>query len=499
MFESREVQKCLPCSYDRVVLQYIEFGFPLGLQEDFILKPVLKNHSSAYDFYTHVDKFVSKELEKGGITGPFSSSPFANIMISPLMTSPKKPNSRQTVFDASFSDYSLNINTPDKIYLNDEYDFTFPKLDDFSRLILKYGKNCFLWKRDLSRFFLQLPLDPIDYDKVGCVWRGQLLLFTSYVWGTRHAGMNGQRVTNMVSAIHRSLGTYMDLPESFLSLNSASDSLNSVSDSMNSVSDSPIYEPFNTLNYSDDFSDVEPTFERAQLSFSLMGWLLEELGLSEATDKAVSPCQVLNFLGIEFDTRVLEMRVDLAKCCELKAILKKWINKTVASKADLQSILGKLLWVSKAVKYSRCFVMRIIAEVKKLKFQSQKIKLSVDVRKDFLWWDNFMQCFNGVHLLVDTQASEQISGDACPMGYGVWNPSLNEYFSNKFPLYLQDPLIPIHIKEFICLIIAVKQWGRNWAGKTVQFFCDNDAVCDVITYLKPKDSNMQIFILGLLL
>ena len=122
------------------------------------------------------------------------------------MTSPKKPNSRRTVFDASFSEYSLNVNTPDKLYLGEEYEFSFPKLDEFSNSILKYGSGCFMWKRDLSRFFLQLPLDPLDYDKVGCVWRGQLLLFVSYVWGTRHAGMNGQRVTNAVSAIHRSIG-----------------------------------------------------------------------------------------------------------------------------------------------------------------------------------------------------------------------------------------------------------------------------------------------------
>ena len=91
-----------------------------------------------------------------------------------------------------------------------------------------------------------------------------------------------------------------------------------------------------------------------------MGWLLEELGLSEAPDKAIAPCQVLSFLGVEFDTRVLEMRIDSVKCSELELVLKKWINKTVASKSELQSILGKLLWVSKAVKYSRCFVMRII-------------------------------------------------------------------------------------------------------------------------------------------
>ena len=103
------------------------------------------------------------------MTGPFLVSPFDNIMISPLMTSPKKPNSRRTVFGASFSEFSLNLNTPEKLYLLDEYEFSFPKLDDFSQLILKYGANCYLWKRDLARFFLQLPLGPIDYDKVGCV------------------------------------------------------------------------------------------------------------------------------------------------------------------------------------------------------------------------------------------------------------------------------------------------------------------------------------------
>merc|ERR1711954_79198 len=107
----------------------------------------------------------------------------------------------------------------------------------------------------------------------------------------------------MVSAIHRSLGTLTDLPECLKHLNSTSDSLISLSDSV-------ISEPFNTLNYSDDFSDIEPTLERATLSFSSMGWLLEELGLSEAPDKAIAPWQVLSFLDVEFDTRVLEMRID---------------------------------------------------------------------------------------------------------------------------------------------------------------------------------------------
>ena len=483
-------RELLPDDYDdKVILQYIEYGFPLGLQADFILQPVLKNHSSAYDYFSHVDKFVKNELEKGGMTGPFITSPFKNIMISPLMTSPKKPNSRRTVFDASFSDFSLNVNTPDKLYLEEEYLFTFPKLDDFSQLILKYGSGCFLWKRDLSRFFLQLPLDPSDYDKTGCIWRGQLLFFTSYVWGTRHAGMNGQRVTNAVSTIHRSLGL-----SDYCNHKSKGCDPNCTHLTDSTLTDSSNCDPFNTLNYSDDFAGVQGSLERATLSFNTMGTLLSELGLTEAIDKAVSPCQVLTYLGIEFDTIALEMRINDDKCQELRFELEKWSKKTVATKSDLQSILGKLLWVSRAIKFSRCFVLRIIAELKKLKFQTQKITLSPEIRKDFLWWEKFMMVFNGVHLLVPNIPSVQISGDACPMGYGVWNPDTREYFSSKFPLFLQDPKIPIHIKEFICVIMAVKQWGPQWAGKQVVIFSDNDSVCDVISYSKPKDPGMQMYL-----
>ena len=73
-------------------------------------------------------------------------------MTSPLMTAVKKPNSRRTVFDASFSDFSLNVNTPEKSYLFEEYDFSFPKVDDFASLILSLGKGCYMWKRYLSTF-----------------------------------------------------------------------------------------------------------------------------------------------------------------------------------------------------------------------------------------------------------------------------------------------------------------------------------------------------------
>ena len=188
------------------------------------------------------------------------------------------------------------------------------------------------------------------------------------------------------------------------------------------------------------------------------------------------------------------MRVDEEKCSELKSELYHWIRRTIATKAELQSILGKLLWVSKAVKFSRVFVSRIINEIKLLSTQKQKISLSIEVKKDFLWWHKFMLVFNGVQFMVSNSVSFQLAGDACPQGRGCYYPSINSYFSTKFPLNLQDSAIPIHLKEFMCIIIAAKKWGHLWQGQTIQFFCDNDAVVDVITLMKPKNGLMQSYL-----
>ena len=50
-----------------------------------------------------------------------------------------------------------------------------------------------------------------------------------------------------------------------------------------------------------------------------------------------------------------------------------------------------------------------------------------------------------------------------------------------------DPSIPIHVKEFWILIVSAKLWGDAWAGRTITIFCDNDSVCDTVTYRKPQD------------
>ena len=90
--------------------------------------------------------------------------------------------------------------------------------------------------------------------------------------------------------------------------------------------------------------------------------------------------------------------------------------------------------------------------------------------------------------LLDTSAIV-CCGDAQPMGGGSYCGG--EYWSRQFPLWLQDPQIPIHIKEFWVLLVSAWLWGSTWSGSLVYMFCDNTAVVDVLQNEKPKDQKMQ--------
>ena len=264
------------------IVQFLEYGFPIGLMEDSpsTLVSTLRNNGSSYQYYTYLDKFLSTGLERCELTGPCRVPPFSKVHVSPLMTAVKKPDGRRSVFDASFGEMSLNDCTPHDTYMEQPFTYDFPKIEDFKRIVLRGGRGSFLWKRDLSRYYLQLPVDPIEYPLLCFVWRLTMFFFTALMFGLRHAGLQGQRVTTAVTWAHRRLGLETD--------------------------DQQMY---NSLNYSDDIGGGEQTLERATVSFNALGDLLIDLGLDESKSKAHPPSTSMPYLGILFDTKQMRMSI----------------------------------------------------------------------------------------------------------------------------------------------------------------------------------------------
>ena len=462
--------------YDEAeVVQFLEFGFPIGLSSNPppTLVSTLRNHGSSYQFFTHMDEFMSTGLERCEMTGPCRAPPFAEVHVSPMMSAVKKPDSRRAVFDATFGDLSLNNGTPSDSYLEQPFTYDFPKIEDFKRLVLECGEGCFIWKRDLSRYYLQLPVDPIEYPLLCFVWRSCLFFFCSLMFGLRHSGLQGQKVTSAVTWIHQRLGL-----------------------------DTNSQKMFRSLNYSDDIGGCEKTKSRATESFDALSELFKDLGLAESSSKAHPPSTSMPYLGIQFDTVAMKMSIPPDKLAEVREEISIWEKRTTVSKKLLQQLLGKLFWVSRCVRFSRGFMGRLLQQLQQVHHlpDQKKTKLSPDCKLDLQWWSRYLRRFNGVEMLYHTDpldlTLEQLletealvnCGDAQLYGGGAYFGS--EYWSRSFPSWLQDRDIPIHIKEFWVVLVSAWLWGNQWQGKLVYIFCDNTAVVEVLEREKPKDPKM---------
>ena len=331
-----------------------------------------------------------------------------------------------------------------------------------------------MWKRDLSSFFLQIPIDPTDYPKLSFIWRGLLYFFTGFMFGLTLAGYNAQRVSDAVTWIHRGLGLETDSEK-----------------------------PYNSLNYSDDFGGVEATMERATESSLALASLLEELGLHESRDKYHAPSTSMPYLGVQFDSELFRMSVPADKLDEVTEEVNKWLKKTTATKKTLQQLLGRLFWVSRCVRFSRPFMGRLLQQLRSMSMlaDNKKVVISEECRLDIHWWHRFLRKFNGVELMyVDEpinlslvqllEAGATVNcGDAQLWGGGAYFQ--DEYWSRPFPSWLKSVDIGIHLKEFYVLLVSCWLWGEQWSGQRVYLFCDNDAVIESLDKQKPKDPRMQ--------
>ena len=114
------------------------------------------------------------------------------------------------------------------------------------------------------------------------------------------------------------------------------------------------------LNYLDDSTGVSHP-DLALAAYNFLGDLLRNLHLGESEQKAEPPSTCMTILGAEFYTVSMTMSVTNERLRELSTLLSTWATFNVASKAQLQSLVSKLAFVSKCVIQSRIFSSRILA------------------------------------------------------------------------------------------------------------------------------------------
>ncbi|VDH96229.1 ATP-dependent RNA helicase DDX58 [Mytilus galloprovincialis] len=340
-------RKLLNGYYDYKIVDFLEFGWPVGYSKHESPETIVRNHKSALFFSEHIDEYINKELSYNALVDPFKVNPFqVPLTTSPLSSVPKKATiERRTIMDLSLPiGTSVNDGIPKHTYMGDPFTLHYPATDHLVQLINEKGPNCLLYKVDIKRCYRWLPVDPYDYHLLGLVWNHKLYFDTKIPFGLRTGAMTAQRTTNAIMYMYRNMG-------------------------------------YNGVNYIDDIGSAETT-EFAGNGFHILKTLIDDLGFKVAEQKCCAPDTNMIFLGKQFDTVNMTISIPNDKLYEIKGVIEKLLTKKTITKKKLESIIGKLSYIADCIRLARLFIARLLALFRTISRKGHHINLNGEAKKD---------------------------------------------------------------------------------------------------------------------
>ena len=104
--------------------------------------------------------------------------------------------------------------------------------------------------------------------------------------------------------------------------------------------------------------------------------LVRKLGFAVAWEKVEGPTTKLTFLGIEIDTRAMELRLPQQKLEAFSDLLHDFSERKRLSLQQLQRLAGKLNWATQVICHGRHYPRIIFEAMHGLKHRSHKRAMS---------------------------------------------------------------------------------------------------------------------------
>ena len=450
--------KTLECwleGYDCIKTKFLLQGFTFGFKIPYKGERVFRhshNLKSALENLSILKQKIQIEVQKGRAAGPFSLEelPFPNLQISPLGLVPKQTPGEFRVIH--------HLSHPEGTSINDgiskeESTVSYQTVDDAVVLIKRFGKGCLLAKTDIEHGYKNIPIHPSDHELLGFAIGNEVYYDKTLPMGLSFACNLFEKLS---TAIHWVANNKLHIE--------------------------------GLVHLLDDFLLVgPPSFPFCSKQLQLFLNFCKEVGIPLKQEKTVHPTTVLTFLGLELDTKAMEIRLPSDKLLKIRNRLVEVQHKKKLTLQELQSLIGLLNFACAVVVPGRPFLRRIIDLTKGLSKPHHRRRLNKEARADIEAWEIFIRHFNGISVFLDDdwQTSETITlyTDASGLGFGgIFGM---KWFSESWEQSWDN--VHISVKELLPIVVAVHLWGDELRNKKVCFFSDNIAVVHVINKQTAKD------------
>ena len=256
--------------------------------------------------------------------------------------------------------------------------------------------------------------------------------------------------------------------------------------------------------YLDDYLVVGDTQEECRAKQAVLLNILRSLGFHIAWKKIISPTQVVRYLGLEFDSIKMELRLPGDKLAKTKELVVTFRGKKCCKKKELQVLAGHLAHASQVVRGGRTFSRRIINLLKYIPEDGKVVHIPEWMVDDLTWWKNFIEIFNGKAKWIKVTNTEQpqVETDSSMTGFGarwegdwvagVWEESRDlesllflEHHYAKTPGDVDEEK-DINLLELWPVLAALDRWGETWRDHKVVIWTDNTQVQSMIATGRSK-------------
>ena len=167
---------------DRVIIDFLRYGWPINYQSDVLASSSFHNHPSAVKNSSYLSTYIAKELFYQSVFGPFHCNPFnADALFLRYSVHQSVTLSSYVIHNFSSPEgLSVNDGISSDHYLEQFFKLRLPGIDRLVEFVNAKGRGCHVFKKDLWRAYRQIPIDPQDYPLLGLYIDGSLYFFNYF-------------------------------------------------------------------------------------------------------------------------------------------------------------------------------------------------------------------------------------------------------------------------------------------------------------------------------
>ena len=436
---------------DEFVLRGVEFGFSLQYTGPAPHQGRTRppNHTSARDYPAQVKEYIIKERAEGALIGPLPNDPFKPwCVFSPIMSRPKdNGKKRRIIADLSFPDGGVNKYIPKNVVEGKEVVHSLPTIQTAIALIhQKQSPSIYMAAIDVSRAYRNFRTCPAGWPFMAIHHAMEAYLDIALPFGARASSYSMQQVAGFITRALEKRGA-------------------------------------TSLMYLDDLLIVASSHDEAKYQYTAAQDLITDLGLPIAQDKLQPPARKLVWLGIEIDMDKNTIAIPQPKLQEIKTTLRRAHTKDRLTVKEVQSIVGSINHLGKAVQPAGLFMGRILDALREA--DGTHVWVDHHVRADLRWFNKYLEGYNGRSLIPPPEPSMDIYADACTQGFGAHTQG------RAYGVPISEEMTQAHsISELECLncLVAARTFlTRRHRGRRIRINCDNEPT--IFAYTGGKARN----------